>query len=270
MKRNFGGLQEELGADLQIASNEPNPITRHIACIRVLESAVIQMKKMVTADPFLTQEEEIHHFKYEAPEVYSQLIYHQKMLKIVSAMRHAGPERSRDRLRRKLEQLERWFEKNETVCRYHDTGASYLDGQLFVQRKEGQWLGDTIGAFIAPDFTIGTYWISRIKANEQLQEWIREELEKPEGGYGCKVAWTGPRIDLLILFDTLWEAGYFEKNQLKDVMEWAGAQLGVKVGQFHSSLNEASNRKEPAALFKKLLAVLKSKFDAMLDNSANH
>src|SRR6267142_4108191 len=180
MKRNFGGLQEGLGKELQAALTEPNPITRYLGCIQAAETAVFRMKEMVAADEFVSRQEEIHHFKHEAPEVYSQLFYYMQLERIEADRPFADDEAFRALLCRRKEEVDEFFHQHDTICRYYNQGQTHQDEHLFVRRAVGQWSGDEIGTFIAPDFTIGTYWVAKIKANDRLRKWVREELTAEE------------------------------------------------------------------------------------------
>jgi hypothetical protein len=264
MKRNFGALLELLGNRLQVALQEPNPINRCLGCVRAAESAIAQMKEEVLADPFLSREEEIHHFKHEAPELYSQLFYYLCLVQIESDRPYADPDCFQASLRLRKEQLDEYFRLHDHICRYYNQGCTFQDDHLFLRRPTGQWSGDEIGAFIPPDFTIGAHWISWIKANDRVRNFVREELARLSGQQP-RIQWTGNRADAIVAFRALHLAGCFSKNTLKEVMEWVQDQLGVKTGQFHVALNEASIRKDPVAFLRKLIDLLTQKFDSMLD-----
>jgi hypothetical protein len=264
MKRNFGILLEELGDSLQAALEEPNPIARCLCCVRAAEAAVAKMKEELLADPFTCREEEIHHFKHEAPEIYSQLFYYLRLVEIETGRPYADPGRFRASLGEQKELLDEYFRRHDHICRYYSQGFTFQDEHLFLRRPTGQWSGDEIGAFIPPDFTIGAYWLSWIKANERLRDFIREELAVFDGKQKG-IRWTGSRVDLITVFYALELTGCFNQNTLKDVMEWLQEQLGVKVGQFHVAINETALRKDPAAFLRKLTDTLLKKFDSMLD-----
>jgi hypothetical protein len=272
MKRNFGGLQEELGLALQAALQEPNPVGRYIRCVQAAESAIARMKEQVLADPFPTRDEEIHHFKHEAPEIYSRLFYYLKMVQIEADRPYADEDRFRVLLRQTRDELDTYFRLHDHICRYYNQGQSFQDAHLFLRRPIGQWSGDEIGAYIPPDLTIGTYWVLWIKANDRLRNWLREELAGPHPASAAdvkkasKLRWTGQRVDLIEVLCALHLCDCFNNGQatLKEVMKWGEEQLGIKVGQFHVALGEMSLRKDPVPFLKRLSDLLVRKYDSLL------
>jgi hypothetical protein len=266
MERNFGRLQEEFGEALGKALEETNPVNRCLACIRASESAIARMKEMVVADPFRSKEEEIHHFKFEAPEVYGQLFYYLELVRMETDRAYTDAGSFLVALRRKKEALDEYFRAHDHICRYYYQGFDHFDEPMFVRRSVGQWSGDEIGAFIPPDFTIGTYWVSWIKANDRLRRWIQEELEPGDPTARAKqrkIRWVKSRVDMLEVFCALHLDGCFGDRPIKEVMEWVEEQLGVRVGQFHSSLNDMSIRKDPVQCLHRLTAVMTRKFNSM-------
>src|SRR5579859_858208 len=229
MNRNFGRLQEETGEALQEALKETHPISRYRGCIRILESAGHQLKEMVVTNPFATREDEIHHFKHEAPEIYSQLFYYLELNRLETDRDYCDPKAFLAVLRRKKIAIDEYFQEHDAICRYYSQGSAFQDDYLFIRRPTGQFLGDEIGTFIPPDFTIGTHWFSFIKANMRLRDWIREELAKGEAVWEGesakrkpKLRWTGTRADLILLLCALSLTGCFNNGELtlKQIMEW--------------------------------------------------
>jgi len=270
MKRNFGSVYEQLTTALLAALQGTNAINRYMNCARAAESAIARMKEMVLADPFPDAQEEIHHFKYEAPFIYSELFYYLRLIELEHDRLHAHPDRFRAILIRKEQELDDYFLIHKHITRYDREGASYQDEHLFLRRPVGQWSGYEIGAFIPPDFTIGTYWLSWIMANERLQDYVREELAAPppfppDTKTATKLPWTTNKSHLIVLLYVLHLGGCFNKNSLKEVMEGFGELLDIDLGQYHSALNKISFNKDPAAWLKTLPDIFLQKLDSLLD-----
>jgi len=267
MKRNFGYLQEELGKELQAALEEPNPITRYSECIRAAQSAIRRMKEMVAGEGFESRADEIHHFKHEAPELYSQLFYYQKLKEIETDRPLSNPKDFRSLLLRSKEEADMYFRKAGNLPRYYSAQDTHLDDHLFVRRSEGQWLGDPIGAFIPSEMTPGTHVFAMIKANDRLRQWIQEEMDLLNGVQRShRLRWTGTRIDLITLLSALHLAGVFNNGKItkKEIMLWAEEEWGVKVGQYDSAMNDKASVKNPTAFLKRLLDIMVQKFDKLI------
>jgi len=267
MKRNFGYLQEELGKELQAALEESDPITRYNECIRAAESAIRRMQKIVAAEGFETSADEMHHFKYEAPDLYGQLFYYQRLKEIEADRPFAKPKAWRSLLQRCSEETDGYFRKAESMCRYYSSRQIHLDNHLFMRRQEGYWLAEPIGVFIAPDMTGGTYVFAMIRAYERLRQWIREELDSFNGVQRIhRLRWTGKRIDLITLLSALHLAEVFNNGKVtkKEVMLWAEEELGVKLGQYDSAMNDKAAVKNPTAFLQRLLDIMVRKFDKLI------
>jgi hypothetical protein len=129
-----------------------------------------------------------------------------------------------------------------------------------------------VGTFIPADFTIGTHWISWIKAYDRLRDWIREELAEASSAWHFestknrpRLQWTGSKADLVVLLCALFLAKCFNNGlcTLKEVMEWGQEEFGIKMDQFHVTLGEVSIRKDPIKFFKTLIEKISRKFDSM-------
>ncbi|GGB01517.1 RteC domain-containing protein [Puia dinghuensis] len=272
MERNFGRLQEELGKALQETLKESNPINRYIGSIKVTSEAILRMKEQVAACPFEGKAAEIYHFKYEAPEFYSRLFYFMELNRIEAGRVHKEPAAFIALLGQERRRLEEYFRQHDHICRYYNQGSTFQDEYLFLRQPTGQWSGDEIGTFIHTDFTIGTYWVSWIKANDRLRVWIREEMEQmePEAAGARKMRklkWTGGRAALIEMLSAMHAAGCFNngKHTLKQVMEAGEEIFEVKLGQYHVALNEMSTRKDRAQFLNSLVRVLLGKFDSLLE-----
>lgn len=275
MKRNFEILHRGLSEVLQEAAKEADPVNRCLRSIQQVQEAIRKMKEMVLADPFPGKEAEIHHFKNEAPEIYSHYFYFMELCRIVTKRAYTEPLEFENILRQEMQGLVDFFNSHDHICRYYYQCSTHSDEYLFTRRESGQWLGDEIGALISPDFTIGTYWISWIKANERLRRWIKTELEniepvKDEGGNkkGRRLTWKAHKVDAVELLASLHLAGCFGKSTLKEVMEWGEETLGIKIGQYHVVLGEIAIRKiERIKFLSGLQNVLEEKLDMLVERN---
>jgi hypothetical protein len=275
MKRNFESLHEALIEALQAEENQPNPMHGYLRSIGHIEKAISEMKEMVHSDPFPGKQEEMHHFKNQAPEIYSQLFYFMRLSGIESIRSYTGPDRFRFLLQQEMQSVDAFFQSHDAICRYCSTCSTYQDEHLFTRREYGEWSGAEIGAFIPNDFTIGSYWVAWIKANSRLRSWIKTELEKGGtehemigGKIIRKLKWTGHRVNFIEVFTPLQLAGCFNdgKVTLKEVMEWGEAILEVKPGQYNVALTEMSLRKGSQTSFLDQLAgILRKKFASLLE-----
>jgi hypothetical protein len=273
MSRSYGRLLEGTESRLREALKEAHPASRYVGCIKVCEAAIHQMKEAVLSEPFADGVEEISHFKYEAPEIYGQLFFFLSLKRIEEGRPHSDPEAFQKSLLQEKQRLDEFFQEHDHICRYYNQGATYLDQHLFMRRPEDQWVGDERGTFIPKDFTIGTFYISKIKANGRLRNWIRSEFESVSGvrkeepvRKNLPLRWSRPKSDLVLLLDALFEAKCFNDGlcTLKEVMEWGEEVFGVTLPQYHVTIGEISIKKDPFKFLKLLTEAIRRKFESLL------
>lgn len=250
------GYVERLEANVrQIMEEGGGDLYKFKSCVGILQEGILEMAKTVEENGFASRLEEIVYFKQEAPKIYGQLFFCMTMVRIEGWRQYYCRERFLDQLRGALREAEVYLEKHATMCEYYYQERTYWDDHLFTRGNGGAWPAEEVGIFIGRDFTLGSYWVSWILAHERIRELVTEELEKRDGPEGNrpvkKLKWTGRKVELVELFYSLHLKGCFNggKITLKGVMEWAGENLGVEVGHFHTTIDEMGIRKKGRTRF---------------------
>lgn len=266
------GNVERLEASIkEIMEEKGSDLNKCKSCVGVLREGVLQMAKTVEEEGFATRTGEVAYFKQEAPKIYGRLFFYMKLVQIEGWRQYYCGERFLEELRGALREAEAYLEKHATMCEYHYQERTYWDEHLFTRRSGGDWPAEEVGTFIGNDFTLGSYWVSWILANEWLREWVTAELEKgqrPEGGrLITKLKWTGQKVELVELFYSLHLKGCFNggKITLKGAMEWAEDNFEIELGNFHTTIDEMSIRKKGRTRFlHELAAAVEMKMDEKL------
>jgi hypothetical protein len=102
--------------------------------------------------------------------------------------------------------------------------------------------------YLDKDLTTGAYWLSRMRGYEYLRNWLTDELRKlayleGEAVVPKRPGYHGKPVELIELFKALHLTGFFGDVSFKDLMLWAGAVLGVEIGQFDGTLQQIKARK---------------------------
>ena len=215
-------IENNLQRKLQeIEIEESNILDKASAYITMLENTFEELKSFVVKYTFKNNEEEIDFFKREKPHLFYKLIYYRKLYNIETA-RPAGSNLAvKKHLKKELDKIHYYFEKNIDFYKYYRNGCTHFDNYYFLRGKPDIQL--TLDSFYFerdPKFsTCCDFTVAKILANDMLTVYINNELVKLEKQSGeelslfsfpkVKETWTGSKTDLVELIYTLCEAGPF-------------------------------------------------------------
>jgi hypothetical protein len=271
----FEQVLRQLEAGLATIENESNLIRRLTGSLRLVKEAIAGLKRELHVRPFAGKEDEILYFKDQAPVIYSRLFFFMKLYLIESNRAHMSRERFQVRLQEEMQRVEEFYTQHREILLYTQRDGSFWDESLYTRRGSGEWWAEEEGLFIDKDFTIGSYWMAKNRANEKLMRWLSEQMEnldkpaKTEDHPERRKAgllWTAKQVDLVELVYALHEVGCFNngKATLKETMEGFESFLGIAVGQYHITLQEIARRKiNPVKFLDQLKEGLKKKLDGM-------
>ena len=247
---------------------------KYRSCVIVLQESIRDCMNEVETDGFPAQAEEISFFKHAAPRMYGRLFFYMKLAQIECWRRYNSREKFGDQLRGVLQEADIFLDKQASLCEYYFQGKTYLDEYLFIRRDHGEWSTEEVGTFIGQDFTLGSYQVSWIIANQQLRDWVVSELAKLE----CAVVegpkksvkalkFTGNKVDVVELVYALYLKQCFNRGKatLKDVMEWFAVNWGIALDGYHGTINDMEIRKKSRTKFlHELMEELEAKMDEKL------
>lgn len=271
----FEQVLRQLEAGLATIENEGNLIRRLTASLRLVKEAIAGLKRELHASPFASREDETQYFKDQAPVIYSRLFFFMKLYLIESNRAHMSRERFQVRLQEEMQRVEDFYAQHQDILQYTSMDNSFWDRCLYTRQNFGDWWAEEEGLFIDQDFTIGSYWMAKKRANEELMRWLSEQLDRldqPVKTESTKerqkagLVWTAKQVDLVELVYALHAAGCFNngKATLKETMEAFEGFSGIAVGQYHITLQEIARRKiNPVKFLDQLKEGLKNKLDGM-------
>lgn len=234
-----------------IECREEMPIANASAAIAILEDSFDKVKASISAYTFKDETEEIHFFKMTKPQLFSKLIYYQKVGRI-EASRPAGSNTAiKNYLTKELDKIQCYFERNIDFYKYYRNGYTHFDNYYFLRGKPDIQL--TLDSFYFerdPKFsTCYDFTVAKIIANDMLTVYINNELVKldkhPEEEHvvasfpKVKETWTGSKTDLVELLYALCELGCFNfgKISLIRLASYAESVLNISLGDvYHTYL----------------------------------
>lgn len=242
-----------------IECREEMPIANASAAIAILEDSFDKVKASISAYTFKDETEEIHFFKMTKPQLFSKLIYYQKV-GWIEASRPAGSNTAiKNYLTKELDKIQCYFERNIDFYKYYRNGYTHFDHYYFLRGKPDIQL--TLDSFYFerdPRFsTCYDFTVAKVIANDMLTVYINNELVKldkhPEEEHiaasfpKVKETWTGSKTDLVELLYALCELGCFNfgKISLIRLASYAESVFNISLGDvYHTylAIRRRSNR----------------------------
>jgi hypothetical protein len=111
------------------------------------------------------------------------------------------------------------------------------------------WPTEDLSFILEPDFCMGSYWVSWIKANERYRDWLQRNLallqnEMIPPDSGLQLKWEGGETNLVELAKGLHLSKAFGKASFKDVVEFLMGSFDIEVKRYYSVLQEIGRRKK--------------------------
>lgn len=221
------------------------------AAIAILEDSFDKVKALISAYTFKDEAEEILFFKVTKPQLFSKLIYYQKVGRI-EVSRPAGSNAAiKVYLTKELDKIQCYFERNIDFYKYYRNGYTHFDNYYFLRGKPDIQL--TLDSFYFerdPKFSTSyDFTVAKVIANDMLTVYINNELVKldrqPEDELTTvsfprvKETWTGSKTDLVELLYALCELGCFNygKTSLIRLANYFENVFNVSLGDvYHTYL----------------------------------
>lgn len=209
-----------------IEGREEMSLANASAAIALLEASFDKVKTSISAYIFKNEVEEIHFFKVTKPQLFSKLIYYQKVCRIEAARPAGSNTAIRNYLTKELDRIQYYFERNIDFYKYYRNGYTHFDNYYFLRGKPDIQL--TLDSFYFerdPKFsTCYDFTVAKVIANDMLTVYINNELVKldkqPEEEQmtvffpKVKETWTGSKTDLVELLYALYELGCFNFGKI--------------------------------------------------------
>ena len=179
---------QQLQANMELSLEEtnliPDPVQHYDRCIKLVSKAIEELKGLVRLYIFQNVDEEIHYFKSVCPVFYSKHFYFIKVYDIELLKCSAGKKNLRWKYDHDLREIELFFAQNRDLSKYYYGSLTYLDEQLFTRRKGHQGVIEDLSPVIDANFTLASYKISWIIANQKYRCYLEKELKRLDAPLG--------------------------------------------------------------------------------------
>lgn len=224
MKRIIAFIESVYDQLEDIEGREELTLVNASAAINVLEDSFDKVKTSISTYIFKNEAEEIHFFKVIKPQLFSKLIYYQKVCRIEAARPAGSNTAINSYLTKELDRIQYYFERNIDFYKYYRNGHTHFDSYYFLRGKPDVQLAlDSFYFERDPKFsTCYDFTVAKVIANDMLTVYLNNELVKLDKHQEeqstvtfpkVKETWTGSKTDLVELLYALYELGCFNHGK---------------------------------------------------------
>lgn len=233
------------------------------ASLMKVDESVRILKSLIVDNQFQSIADEVHFFKDWKPLFISKFIYYSKILSIESYRPEAGDKVLRKYYENEQEKLKSFYRDNADFYSYYRRNATYLDHKYFVRNSYDMKmkLSFSFYNFDSGFTTSHDQYIAHIIANNRIEEYLRDEMDKIGNAVSEKstfispLSWSSSKVSLIELIYGLhlmrcFNGGNIELSEITRTFE---KMLGVDLSNFHKILGEIRLRKTGRTKFLHLL-----------------
>ncbi|GHV18943.1 hypothetical protein FACS1894169_15830 [Bacteroidia bacterium] len=258
-------LKESIYADIQkIELSESDISQKSLKIIQVLEKTFEDLKTFILDYTFKDQTEEIIFFKEIKSQLFSQLVYHNKIYNIEMRMPTGSYNDKKSYLESVLSRIKYFFDMNFDFYHYYRSGSTHLDKYYFLMGKPDiQLILDSF--YFERDTKFSTshdFKVAKILANEMLTVYVNGKIIKleqqsqsfTEESYcisKSKHTWTDSKTDLTELIYGLYVKGSIDKGNvdIKELADYFGNFLNIDLKDIYRIYLNIRSRKDSRTLF---------------------
>jgi len=237
-----------------------------------LESILSELKNKIVDYQFPCDDDEIYFFKRIKPRLFSNLIYYHKVKTIEMGRPLGGNEAQVSYLRRELDRIKDFFDRNQDFFLYHRSDSSHLDQHYFKRGKPEIHINMESFSFERdPQFsTCGDFKLAKLIASQRLQGWLQQELDLINGDGKDRIpkrrlTWTARKVELIELIEAVVARGCIDhgKASVQEVVLYTEIILNVDLGNVTRTFYDLCIRSNPTRFLDDLREALTEKIEEL-------
>lgn len=200
----------------------------------------------------------MYFFKHIKPQVFSKLIYYQKLFNIESKRPRSSNKSQIKYFNKHIDTLQNYFNDHLEFYHYYRRGATFLDEHYFVRGKiDIRLFPDTFSFFTDEKFsTSHDTTVATILAYDMLIVYLKTEINSLENNNGMELSinpfqkesrlfWTANKIDLVELIYALQASGAVNSGtaDIKEMASVCERMFNVELGDYYRTYLEIRSRK---------------------------
>ncbi|MEY8869016.1 RteC domain-containing protein [Meridianimaribacter flavus] len=225
--------------------------------IKISQRALIQLRNS-SSKKLKNSSDEIYFFKHIKPQVFSKLIYYQKLFNIESKRPRSSNKSQVKYFNKHIDRLQNYFNDNLEFYHYYRRGATFLDEHYFVRGKvDIRLFPDTFSFFTDEKFsTSHDSTVATILAYDMLIVYLKTEINKLENSNGLELTinpyqkqprlfWTANKTDLVELIYALHTTGAINSGtaDIKEMASICEQFFNIDLGDYYRTYLEIRSRK---------------------------
>ena len=255
----YSQLNEALAAN---ANQHSSVIAKASSNLKSCEEHLEKLRILAEQNSFDSNADEINFFKKIKPCFFAQWIYWREIFQIESRRPLGSPIEIENYLRRHNQNFYYFFIDHMEFIFYLRQGLSFHDEIYFLRKNQDldEWLCHYIFSFDRSFSTSRDELVSRVIAYEQLQEYLKEEIEKIKNGSTkvikdvnsiCMLQWTASKASLVELIYALQSGGAYNNGNagVKQIAGCFEKLFQVELGNYFNTFSEIRLRKKNRTSF---------------------
>ncbi len=256
--KNQGQIINDLDSALDLLESEKENILEIAEeGIKISQRALIQLRN-ICSKKIKNVNDEVYFFKHIKPQIFSKLIYYQKLFNIESKRPRSSNKSQIKYFNKHIDRLQNYFNDNLKFYHYYRRGATFLDEHYFVRGKiDIRLFPDTFSFFTDEKFsTSHDSTVATILAYDMLIVYLKTEINKLENSNGMELTinpyqkesrlfWTANKTDLVELIYALHTTGAINSGtaDIKEMASVCERLFNIELGDYYRTYLEIRSRK---------------------------
>lgn len=265
MRAYLESLVRDLGNEfIKIDSQKGTFIERTQTKLNLALKILADLKTEVESKPFKNTEDEISYYKHLKPQICSQALFLQNVLRIESGLPLGNKKRIKKILDSELESLHKFHQTHKSKFEYLLLNQSHLDQTFFSHKSINRnWVSSIKAAQLLNCYLNDKLWALKNNNSQQLSLPLPDfsQLSKSAG----KLKWTGTKAEIVELIYALQASGTINdgKATIKSIAEFCEQHFDINLEDYRFAFKSIKNRHRSA----KFLTKLQNTIERLIDDS---
>lgn len=277
MKKEYAKIIGDLEKDLKkIDLTNSDAIIKAEKSIFVINASLKELRKIVTATPFNSKQDEIEFFKKMKPEIVSKLMYFKSIFDIERKRPKGSVKKQKKYFDAEIQKFQDYFNNNHVFYQYFKGGETYSDKQYFLRKNKSIRIHiDCFGSYMDDDFSVNLdTTFAKFMGYKLAIKYFQNEIEKlslnPNENqqqinvHRSNLTWTGTKVEATETVYALHACGVFNNGNagIKEIADKFQVAFNIDLGDYYHTFSEIKKRKNGIPKFltfatAKLLAFIK-------------
>jgi len=244
-------LRDEMRQSLRLIQSESDHLAVAVKSIQLIKHIIGRLRDHIRNHPFADRQEEIHHFKKEAPLFYSRLFYFLKVLQTELHRLHTSQAEMVAFLERELSAIDEFYRFQEDFCKMYYLGDTRIDDRLYIRNEAENPRSDDVEITMDSDYCVGCYYAARLFANKSLKVYLEKQCKiiqsAPAEDAGPQIKWEAGTYALGEVILAAYVSEWFGKARLKDIAAVFEKAARKRVGNINVIWQDMKRRKKEVA-----------------------